>query len=150
MHYFLLFQNCGAGRKYGRYAGFEVLVWTRIGSGSQICKNFWDSSKIDRDSDIFQRKERYWCHCLKLDFWKFERKKKLFEEREKFFDSYWSSNSRKNLENNLIGKEKNRKEKIETKWTGLKFVKFLKKKNYRLDFGKISSREKQWQLDWKW
>jgi hypothetical protein len=26
----------------------------------------------------------------------------------------------------------------------------LKKKNYRLDFGKISSREKQWQLDWKW
>jgi hypothetical protein len=67
----------------------------------------------------------------------------LFEEREKFFDSYWSSNSRKNLENNLIGKEKNRKEKIETKWTGLKFVKSLKKKNYRLDFGKISSREKQ-------
>ena len=47
-----------AGRKFGRYAGFEVLVWTRIESGSQICKDFWDSSKIDRDSDIFA----IWSH----------------------------------------------------------------------------------------
>jgi hypothetical protein len=40
------------GRKYGRYDGFEVLVRSRIGSGSQICKDFPASSKIDRDSDI--------------------------------------------------------------------------------------------------
>ena len=42
------------------------------------------------------------------------------------------------FETGFAKKRMNRKEKIENKWTGLKFVKFLKKKNYRWDF----SREK--------
>jgi hypothetical protein len=43
-------------------------------------------------------------------------------------------------------KEKNRKAKIENKWTGLKFVEIWRKKNIVRNFGKFSS-EKQWK-DW--